>query len=114
MNLSRLILAAGVAVALGGVPVAQGIDADIDAHVAAAKAAAGLDFRNTLVNLCPIGVVPAAARATVPGRGAAPAAGEGARGRAARGAPAPPDRGNWYAPPHKVFDNLYWLGTRQH
>src|SRR5690606_4842666 len=21
---------------------------------------------------------------------------------------------NWYAPPLKVFDNLYWLGTRQH
>ena len=21
---------------------------------------------------------------------------------------------NWYAPPFKVFDNLYWLGTRQH
>ena len=25
-----------------------------------------------------------------------------------------PDRANWYAPPLKVFDNLYWLGTRQH
>ena len=25
-----------------------------------------------------------------------------------------PDRANWYAPPFKVFDNLYWLGTRQH
>jgi metallo-beta-lactamase class B len=25
-----------------------------------------------------------------------------------------PDRANWYAPPFKIFDNLYWLGTRQH
>ena len=25
-----------------------------------------------------------------------------------------PDRANWYAPPFKVFDNFYWLGTRQH
>ena len=35
---------------------------------------------------------------------------------AARGAGGPqvPDRANWYAPPFKVFDNLYWLGTRQH
>ena len=33
---------------------------------------------------------------------------------AARAAPQTPDRANWYAPPLKVFDNLYWLGTRQH
>ena len=41
----------------------------------------------------------------------------GARGAgrgAAAGAPQTPDRANWYAPPFKVFDNLYWLGTRQH
>jgi metallo-beta-lactamase class B len=25
-----------------------------------------------------------------------------------------PDRANWYAPSFKIFDNLYWLGTRQH
>jgi metallo-beta-lactamase class B len=25
-----------------------------------------------------------------------------------------PDRSAWYASPYKVFDNLYWLGTRQH
>jgi len=25
-----------------------------------------------------------------------------------------PDRGIWYASPYQVFDNLYWLGTRQH
>ena len=30
------------------------------------------------------------------------------------GGPQVPDRANWYAPPFKVFDNLYWLGTRQH
>ena len=33
---------------------------------------------------------------------------------AGAGAPQTPDRANWYAPPLKVFDNLYWLGTRQH
>jgi metallo-beta-lactamase class B len=34
-------------------------------------------------------------------------------GRAAS-APATPDRTGWYASPYKVFDNFYWLGTRQH
>jgi metallo-beta-lactamase class B len=38
----------------------------------------------------------------------------GAAGRGAATAPQTPDRANWYAPPFKVFDNLYWLGTRQH
>ena len=72
----------------------------------------GLDFRNTFINLC----LPSAPRGGGPpaaGRGAAPGArGQGAAGRAA--APQTPDRANWYAPPFKVFDNLYWLGTRQH
>ena len=39
-----------------------------------------------------------------------------ARSGAGRGAapPATPDPAGWYASPYKVFDNLYWLGTRQH
>jgi hypothetical protein len=85
MHLSRLIVGAGVAAVLSAAALAQGLDAEIDAHVAAAKTAAGLDFRNTLVNLCPIGASPA--RGIAPGRGAAPATGDNARGRAARGAP---------------------------
>ena len=36
-------------------------------------------------------------------------------GRGGGRGPAPtPDRATWYASPYKVFDNLYWLGTRQH
>jgi len=72
---------------------------EIDAHIAAARAAAGQDYRATFVNLC-LPSAPQAGRAG--GRGAAAAA------------PQTPDRANWYAPPFKVFDNLYWLGTRQH
>jgi metallo-beta-lactamase class B len=72
---------------------------DIDAHIAAARSAAGQDYRATFVNLC-LPSAPAAGRAG--GRGAAPAA------------PPTPDRANWYAAPFKIFDNLYWLGTRQH
>ena len=44
--------------------------------------------------------------------GRARAAGRGAAG--GRGPAATPDRATWYASPYKVFDNFYWLGTRQH
>jgi metallo-beta-lactamase class B len=83
---------------------------EIDAHIATARVAAGQDYRATFVNLCqPGGPAPAA-----PGGGR----GAGGRGNAGRGggggAGATPDRAGWYASPYKVFDNLYWLGTRQH
>ena len=84
------------------VALAQSPSSEIDAHIAAAKAAAGLDYRATFVNLCVPNAPPAGGGAA---RGAAPAA---------PAAPQTPNRANWYAPPFKVFDNLYWLGTRQH
>ena len=110
------------AVAAGTAAAAQTPVSDVDAHVAAARAAAGQDFRATFVNLC----LPAAGRGRA--RGAAPRAhgrgrrarpgrrrpGAPAAGRAAGAPPATPDRAGWYASPYKVFDNLYWLGTRQH
>jgi metallo-beta-lactamase class B len=80
---------------------AQAPTGDVDSHIVAARTAAGLEFRNTFINLCPV--------STPPGRGA----GRGAPGRGG-GAPATPDRAGWYASPYKIFDNLYWLGTRQH
>ena len=77
---------------------AQAPESEIDAHIDAAKKAAGLDYRATFVNLC--------FPTPLPG---------GPRGAAALLVPRPaPDRGTWYASPYKVFDNLYWLGTRQH
>jgi metallo-beta-lactamase class B len=117
------------AMLLGAVVLAQAPASEMDAHIAAARAAAGMDFRNTFINLC----LPAAGRGGA-GRGAAARgeaglargdaagrgdAGRGAAGRGAAGAPQAnaaqtPDRANWYAAPYKVFDNLYWLGTRQH
>jgi metallo-beta-lactamase class B len=89
------------AVLLGVAVLAQAPSNPIDAHIATARAAAGQEYRATFVNLC----LPAAPRGGGAGRGGA--------GRGA-GAPQTPDRANWYAPPFKVFDNLYWLGTRQH
>src|SRR5688572_20885626 len=106
------------AVAAGTAATAQTTLSDVDTHVATARAAAGQDFRATFVNLC----LPAAGRGGA-GAGGARAAGAGAAGRGAPGAaagrgaaaaPATPDRAGWYASPYKVFDNLYWLGTRQH
>src|SRR5688500_19295877 len=99
------------------VPAAQAPTSEVDAHIAAARAAAGQDFRATFVNLC----LPAGGGGRgAAGRGAAGAPGAAARGGAGRGgaaagggAPAAPDRSGWYASPYKVFDNLYWLGTCQ-
>src|SRR5437868_5207930 len=90
-------------VVLSTVSIAQAPVGDVDAHVAAARTAAGLDYRGTFVNLCFAGANPGA----VFGRGGAP-------GRGAAGAAPTPDRAVWYASPYKIFDNFYWLGTRQH
>jgi metallo-beta-lactamase class B len=96
-----------------------------DAHIAAAKAAAGDDFQN-LFNFQCYGPGPGGARGGAAGAGAArgPAAGA-ARGPAAggqggrgggggRGPQGPPDKSTWYAEPVKVFDNLYFFGQSEY
>jgi metallo-beta-lactamase class B len=106
MSLPARLLAV---VLFGAVVTAQAPASDIDTHVARARAAAGMDFRNTFINLClPSG--PAGGARGAAGRGGA-GAGPPAR---AGGVPQTPDRATWYAPPFKIFDNFYWLGTRQH
>src|SRR5215472_16418855 len=62
-----------------------------DAYLARAKAAAGFDFTGTLVRVC-------VAPQTAPGPDVAP----------------PPARDTWYTDPAKVFDNLYFVGTKIH
>ena len=107
MNSKSIAILATAALFASAALLAQTPSSEIDAHIAAAKAAAGQDFRGTLVNLCLPSGPPG-------GRGAA---GPGARGGGAGRAFAAsqtPDRSTWYAPPFKIFDNLYWLGTRQH
>ena len=86
---AALVIAASL-----GVAGAQAQPADtVDAHLAAAKRAAGFDFTGTLVRTC-------VAPQTAPGADKAPD-------------PAPA-RDTWYADPAKVFDNLYWVGTKYH
>jgi metallo-beta-lactamase class B len=68
-------------------------------HVAAAKKAAGQDHLALFNNICtpPPPVQPQQAG----GRGA---------GAQPQGPPPAPPRAEWYAPPVKVFDNLYFVG----
>jgi len=107
---------------VGTAAMAQGPASEIDTHIATAKAAAREDYRGTFVNLCLPGAAPGGRGAAPRGgggaaaRGGADAAPRGGAGTAARGAgtSTSPDRANWYASPYKVFDNFYWLGTRQH
>jgi metallo-beta-lactamase class B len=69
-----------------------------DALITAAKRAAGADHAGTFLRIC---VAPDNLNAGGPRAG-----GPGPR--------VVPDRGTWYAKPYKVFDNLYFIGTRIH
>src|SRR5262245_59019016 len=71
-----------------------------DAHVAAAKVAAGDDYQNLFSFVCA-----APAQRGGAGRG---------QGGGGRGAQATPDRSTWHAEPVKVFDNLYWFGQTEY
>ena len=86
-----------------GISVAIAAQANqVDAHVTAAKTAAGADFAGVFNRLCTEAVPPAAAPAGRAGRGNA--------GRAS----GPPARDTWHAEPVKVFDNLYFLGQTEY
>jgi metallo-beta-lactamase class B len=81
------------------VAIAQSNGSRVDAHVAAAKAAAGTDFAGVFNRIC--------AEAVPPATPATP--------RPAAPRPAgPPPRSEWHAEPAKVFDNLYFLGQTEY
>src|SRR6202790_4210252 len=89
---SALILLASLCAASA---FAQNSQDAIDAHLIAARNAAGFDFTGTLARLC---VAPAAVPNTL--RDVAPG-------------PAPA-RETWFIEPAKVFDNLYFVGSKIH
>jgi metallo-beta-lactamase class B len=94
--------AASFIVMCGAVALAQNAATSVDAHVAAAKAAAGTYHQGIFNSLC------AAANlnpASAPQRGGA------GRGAAPAG---PPDPSTWHAEPVKVFDNLYFVGMTEY
>src|ERR1700693_2081089 len=80
---------------LGTSAFAQNTADAIDTHLIAARTAAGFDFTGTLARLC---VAPVAVPETL--RDVAPA-------------PAPA-RDTWFIEPAKVFDNLYFVGSKIH
>ncbi len=84
-----------------------------EAHLNAAKAAAGTDWGNFFNFQC-YGPGPGGQR-PVPGapKPAAPPAGA-ARGGGAPKQAGPPPRESWYREPAKVFDNLYWFGQSEY
>jgi metallo-beta-lactamase class B len=100
----------GVAVLLTAVLGVGVVDAQApapntpDGLVTAAKRAAGQDHAGTFLRIC-------VAPDNLAARG-------GGAGRGAANAPPParvvPDRASWYAQPYKVFDNLYFIGTKIH
>jgi metallo-beta-lactamase class B len=79
----------------GASAFAQNTADAIDAHLVTARNAAGFDFTGTLARLC---VAPPAVPITL--RDVAPG-------------PAPA-RDTWFIEPAKVFDNLYFVGSRIH
>jgi metallo-beta-lactamase class B len=79
----------------GPTAFAQNSTDAIDAHLIAAREAAGFDFTGTLARLCVAPQpVPNTLRDVAPG-------------------PAPA-RDTWFAEPAKVFDNLYFVGSKIH
>ena len=79
----------------GASAFAQNTTDAMDAHLVAARNAAGFDFTGTLARLCVAPPwVPSTSRDVAPG-------------------PAPA-RDTWFIEPAKVFDNLYFVGSKIH
>src|SRR5579864_2821427 len=95
-NWTSLCTAACLAIVFA-VPAAAQSNPEVTAHRAAAQAAAGQDLLGLLHRVCPETPAPAAAAPT----------------QAAAQRSDPP-REQWYTEPVKVFDNLYFVGTKVH
>src|SRR5712671_6718184 len=79
---------------ISSLTLAQNAQNEIDAHLTAARNAAGFDFTGTLARLCVAPAFTTGIRDVAPGK--------------------PPARETWYTEPAKVFDNLYFVGSRIH
>jgi metallo-beta-lactamase class B len=97
----RPLLGIGLLVAVATFTVRAQVTAPAtpESLVSAAKRAAGVDYAGTFVRIC---VAPENLGGGGAGRGAA------------SGPRTLPDRATWYAQPYKVFDNLYFIGTKVH
>jgi metallo-beta-lactamase class B len=85
----------GIIVALAGSRAfAQDTPDTVDRHLIAARTAAGFDFTGTLARLCVAPPFVSGVRDAAPGP--------------------PPPRDTWFIEPAKVFDNLYFVGSKIH
>ncbi len=83
------------------VPGSRDFDAEIEAALQSAKAAAGFEFLGTLNRIC---LLPASGRVNTSDN----------LPRYVRDPSTVPARDVWYADPAKVFDNLYFVGGKIH
>ncbi len=90
MNTSDLVVLG----LLSSLTFAQNAQNEIDTHLTAARNAAGFDFTGTLARLCVAPAFTTGIRDVAPGK--------------------PPARETWYTEPAKVFDNLYFVGSKIH
>jgi len=99
MNRSRWLLAPALFAAMAFTARGQtSVPGTPESLVTAAKRAAGTDYAGTFLRIC---VAPDNLAVAGPRGGGA-------------GPRVVPDRATWYAKPYKVFDNLYFIGTRIH
>jgi metallo-beta-lactamase class B len=104
--------ALGVAVVVSGFSrtvVAAQSPAEVEKHIAAAKAAAGTYHPGLFDRICSEARTIGQPRGGGGGRAAA-----GGNGRRAGGPPPPPARETWHAEPAKVFDNMYYVGMTEY
>jgi metallo-beta-lactamase class B len=95
VHTASLGAALAIFVAVHGPSVlAQITPSAIDAHLSAARNAAGFDFTGTLARLCVAPPFVSGIRDAAPGP--------------------PPARDTWFIEPAKVFDNLYFVGSKIH
>lgn len=91
--------------AVAGLVAAAQSPAEVEKHIAAAKAAAGAEHGGLFDRVC------TEARALL--QPPAPRGG-GPGGRRGGGPPPPPARDSWHAEPAKVFDNMYFVGMTEY
>ena len=104
MRMLAVTLISAATLAVGLHALGQSASGPVDAHVAAAKAAAGQEHTGLFNAACaPTSIRPAPA----------PPGGQRAGG-AAGARPGPPDRAQWHVEPAKVFDNLYFVGQSEY
>jgi metallo-beta-lactamase class B len=109
-----MMIALGLLLAVSTL-AAQNANDTPEAHITAAKAAAGDDFQN-LFNFQCNGPGPGGNRGTAGGsqRGQGGGQGRGTAGAGGQRQTGPPERSTWHLEPVRVFDNLYFFGQTEY